>query len=115
MKPDEYGHCCLCHKNLIVPRVVGGEQIMMLTPEFDQTEFIISNNSRMVVCMCRTCKSTVDLNNTIVHNKIMESVKLGWSHRNDRCPPDHENLNILFYSEGIDDYVVKNRINKLGI
>ena len=118
MQPDKYGHCCFCHKNLILPRVVGGQQIMMFTPDFDQTEFVISNKSRMVVCMCKDCKSGVDLHNPIIHNSIMESVKLGWdgeSGDNKRQPKDYKYINILFHSEGIDDYVVRNRLNKLGI
>lgn len=114
MKPDVYGHCCLCHENLLVPRVVGGKEIMTFTPDFDQTEFIISNKSRMVVCMCKPCKSNVDLSNSDIQNNIMDSVKLGWANGSDRCPNDHEDLRILFHSEGIDDYVVQNRLVNLG-
>lgn len=117
MKPDVYGHCCLCHNNLIVPRIVDNKQEMMFSTEFDQTEFVISNNSRMVVCICKSCKSNIDLSDPTTHGRIMESVKLGWDGEtgNDkRQPMDYHDLKILFHSENIDDYVVKNRINKLG-
>lgn len=117
MKPDKYGHCVICHKNLILPRVVGGEQVMMFTAQFDQTEFVISNNSRMVVCMCKKCKSKVDLSDSDTHKIIMNTVKLGWDGElegDKRQPRDYQDLNILFHSEGIDDYVVKNRLQELG-
>lgn len=113
MKPDRYGHCCVCAKNLILPRIVGGKEIMMFTPEFDQTEFVISNKSRMVVCMCKKCKSNIDLTHPDTHKKVMKRVKLGWDNESGeekRGPQDYDNLNILFHSEGIDDYVVQNRL-----
>lgn len=116
MKPDQYGHCVNCHKNLLVPRVVGGKQIMTFTPGFDQTEFIISNKSRMIVCMCKTCKENVDLSDISVHERIMESVKLGWDGEmgdSRRGPDDYKDLGILFHSENIDDYVVQNRLVEL--
>lgn len=118
MKPDEYGLCVVCHRNLIVPRVVGGKHIMTFTPDFDQTEFVISNKSRMVVCMCKKCKADVDLTDPEVHDAIMESVKLGWEGElgdNCRKPADYENLDILFHSENIDDYVVQNRLKELNV
>lgn len=113
MKADEYGLCCLCHENLLVPRVVGGKQIMTFTAQFDQTEFVISNKSRMVVCMCKKCKEGIDLSDSTIQENIMESVKLGWANGSDRCPADHEDLSILFHSENIDDYVVQNRLAEM--
>jgi hypothetical protein len=137
MVPDKYGHCCLCHKDLLLPRIVGGKEIMMFTPEFDQTEFVLSNKSRMVVCMCKPCKASVDLSNPDIHSQIMESVIAGWDMeqgiqptgdakkdiklsdskilRNGASfPKDYKNMDILFHSEGIDDYVVQNRLATLG-
>ena len=117
MKPDKYGHCCSCHKNLLVPRIINGKEMMSFTPDFDQTEFVISNNSRMVVCMCVKCKAEKDLSSPNVHNNVMKSVKLGWDGElgdSRRQPIDYKDLNILFHSEGMDDYVVKDRLNKLG-
>ncbi len=115
MRVDEYGHCVNCGENLILPRVVGGKQIMTFAPNFDQTEFVISNKSRMVVCMCKKCKSSLDLSDPETHNTIMETVKAGWAGElgKDRCPCDAEKLNILFHSENIDDYVVKNRLEEM--
>lgn len=118
MKPDVYGHCCCCHEDLLVPRVVGGKEIMTFTPQFDQTEFVLNNKSRMVVCMCKKCKENENLHDPTVHKNIMDSVKLGWDGEmgdDKRQPPDYHHLEILFHSEGIDDYVVKDRIKKLGI
>lgn len=117
MKPDVYGHCSICHENLLVPRVVGGKEIMTFTPEFDQTEFVISNKSRMIVCMCKNCKSNADLSDSNIQKNIMDSVKLGWAGElgQERAPADFDSLSILFHSEGIDDYVIKNRLTNLGL
>jgi hypothetical protein len=141
MKPDVYGHCCLCHTNLLLPRVVGGKEIMMFTPDFDQTEFVLNNKSRMVVCMCKPCKASVNLSDADVHAQIMESVIAGWDmemgsvatpeepqaknveplmqkmlleKQEVRAPKGYKDLSILFHSEGIDDYVVQNRFKELG-
>lgn len=118
MTPDKFGHCSLCHENLLVPRVVGGKEIMTFTPDFDQTEFVISNKSKMIVCMCKACKSKADLSSATVQENIMKSVKLGWDGElgeEKRQPIGYENLSILFHSEGIDDYVIQNRLANLGI
>lgn len=113
MKPDEYGHCVLCHDNLLVPRVVGGKQIMTFTPEFDQTEFVISNKSRMVICICKGCKESADLADRDIHNNIMESVISGWELKPEMAPLGFDKFTILFHSENIDDYVVQNRLAEM--
>lgn len=118
MSADKYGHCCLCHSNLIVPQIVGGKQIMTFTADFDQTEFVISNKTRLVVCICKPCKAGNDLSSSKIHNNIMKSVIAGWDMEmgdNKRQPLDYSNLTILFHSEGIDDYVRNDRLNKLGL
>ena len=135
-KPDRYGHCVKCARNLLLPRIVGGKEVMMFTPEFDQTEFVISNKSKMVVCMCKTCKASVDLTDPDVQSDIMDSVKAGWDmemgvvglnkpeakedikelkvKKDVRAPKHYNELSILFHSEGIDDYVIQNRLKELG-
>ncbi len=115
MEPDKYGHCCFCHKDLIEPRVVGGKQVMMFNPDFDQTEFVISNKSRMVVCLCKKCQEKHNLHDADVHNKIMESVIAGWELEPSRKPEGYKDLRILFHSQDIDDYVVRERFQKLGV
>lgn len=114
MKPDVYGHCCLCHENLLVPRIVGGKEIMTFTPKFDQTEFVISNKSRMVVCMCKDCKEKKDLSDSNIHDEVMKSVIEGWELKPEMAPLDFDKFSILFHSEGIDDYVINNRLSALG-
>lgn len=115
MKPDVYGHCCLCHENLIVPKVVNKEVKMMMSIDHDHTEFVISNLSKMVVCMCKKCKTTADLNDSTIQNDVMDSVKAGWDLESKFAPPDHDALKILFWSENIDDYVINDRLKQLGV
>ena len=75
---DRYGHCCLCHRNLIAERVADGVVIKVFLPEKEETEFLLDDESRMRVCICRTCKQTLDLNNPEVQKEIMDCAIEGW-------------------------------------
>lgn len=75
---DKFGHCVVCHRNLIVRRVVDGKVQNTLAPEFGQTEFLMNNGSRLVVCMCRICQNTYDLSDKKIQEDIMAAVEKGW-------------------------------------
>jgi len=75
---DKYGHCVYCHRNLIFERVVDGKVIFMFSPDKEETEFLLDDGSRMRVCICRQCKTNIDLHDKKVHEDIMESVINGW-------------------------------------
>lgn len=124
---DVYGHCCLCHNNMILNRVVGGKIIQMFSPDYDSTQFVLNNNSKCNVSMCKPCKSNNDLSDPKIQEDIMQSLISGWQMEQDmllsgghttqeECDKvmcHHKNLNILFHSEGIDDYVILNRLKEL--
>lgn len=75
---DRFGHCCVCHKNMITKRVVDGKVIDMFLPDHDHTDFLLDNGSIMKVCMCKSCKANVDLTSPKVHKYIMEACLKGW-------------------------------------
>lgn len=75
---DRFGHCVVCHKNLIVKRVVDNQVVEMFLPIHDHTDFMLNNGSVMKVCICKPCKASAELSNPVVHSNIMEAVNKGW-------------------------------------
>lgn len=75
---DKFGHCCVCHKNLITKRVVDGQVIDMFLPIHDHTDFLLDNGSIMKVCICKPCKENTDLCCKNKQSDIMEAVQKGW-------------------------------------
>lgn len=75
---DRFGHCCVCHKNLITQRVVDGKVIDMFLPIHGHTDFLLNNGSIMKVCICTPCKENVDLTSKVVHGYIMDACLKGW-------------------------------------
>lgn len=75
---DRFGHCVICHRNLITKRVVDGKVIDMFVPEHDHADFLLNNGSMMKVCCCKICKNTYDLTSDKVHEQVMEACQKGW-------------------------------------
>ena len=75
---DRYGHCCWCTKNLLTKRVVDGKVVDMFLPIYDEATFMLNNGSQMNVTICKPCKQSVDLNDPVVHDNIMQAVQKGW-------------------------------------
>lgn len=103
---DKYGHCVICHKNLLTKRVVDGVVIDMFLPIYDHTFFMLNDGTQMQVTICKPCKQSTDLDNETVHSNIMEAVQKGWDL--DKRMSDNESwdahrakLDISFHSEDI--------------
>ncbi len=124
---DKFGHCCVCHKNLMVKRVVDGKVADMFTPFYDETVFLLNNGSQMQVTICKTCKSANDLSDRKVHNNIMAAVMKGWELETDLLVKDESNpewtkekgeqyldnmrkLSINCNSANLDKYTLQNKI-----
>ena len=121
---DKYGHCAICHNNLMVERVSDGKVINMFTPDKDETEFLLDDGSRMRISICRPCKLTIDFNDKKVIDNIMEAVINGWQLEVDTLVADekrpewtperaknhmkvYKEKNILFHSENSEHHVVE--------
>lgn len=127
---DKYGHCCVCHRNLIIERVSDGEVIQMFIPDREETEFLLDDGSRMRVCICRSCKMTIDFNEKKICDKIMESVINGWQAEVDTLVADEKRpewdnerakkhmkvygeKKILFHSENTEKHIVEDERKKI--
>lgn len=75
---DRFGHCVLCHKNMITKRIVDGKEIEMFLPDHDHTDFLLDSGSLMKVCMCKTCKRDNDFTDIKIHSAIMDACHKGW-------------------------------------
>lgn len=120
---DKFGHCCKCHRNLIVRRVVDGKVQNTLAPEFGQTEFLMNNGSRLVVCMCKICQNTYDLSDKGIQKEIMEAVEKGWQLEHELMVKNgtiteeiakeelekRKDLLLEMHSEGISDAQIQGR------
>lgn len=85
---DRFGACVICHKDMIVERVVDGKVINMFSPEKDETIFNLDDGSIMPVSICKTCKNSVNLDDPKLHDKIMNSVVEGWQYQVDQFVSD---------------------------
>ena len=72
---DKYGHCCLCHKNMLIEEAVGGKIIKRFLPDYDETQYLLDNGSKMRVAICKPCKETLTEKD---EPKIMDCVIKGW-------------------------------------
>lgn len=75
---DRFGACVVCHKDMVVDRVVGDKIVRMFDVEHDQTKFNLKDGSIMPVCICKTCKRNTNLDDPLVQESIMSSVIDGW-------------------------------------
>lgn len=75
---DKFGHCVICHQNLLTKRVVDGKVVDMFLPTYDDTMFLLNTGSQMQVTICKPCKAITDLSDSKVHDNIMQAVMKGW-------------------------------------
>jgi hypothetical protein len=72
---DQYGHCIMCHQNLRYKKVVDGQETDLMKPEYDETDFLLNNNSKMRVVVCKPCKNVLK---PADEAGIMDKVVKGW-------------------------------------
>lgn len=81
---DKFGHCTICSKNLVSEVAINGKIESRFTPDFNEVKLILSDNSKMRVCMCSECKNNFSQDKYVgVMNKVkkaweMEVDKLNW-------------------------------------
>lgn len=120
---DKFGHCVICHNNLLTKRVIDGKVVDIFLPTYDETMFLLNNGSQMQVTICRPCKNSIDLSDPKIHSNIMEAVKKGWELEskllvdNKTWDKDHrdkylQNMNKLSIdcnSEHLNKYVIQQK------
>jgi len=79
MHIDKLGHCVQCGKNLITEKVVntqhGMEVKRVFVPDYSEETFLLDDESKMRVVMCKPCKMGYDEKD---NKKVMKSVIAGW-------------------------------------
>ncbi len=75
---DKFGHCVVCHRNLIKNVVLNRKVEGVFDADKDEAHLKLNNGSVMPISICKPCKGSVDLNNAIIQNKIMDAVQNGW-------------------------------------
>ena len=72
---DCWGHCCKCHRDLTLTQVIDSVPTKRLSVDYDETEYLLDNGSKMRVAICKQCKDTL---NGKDEPEIMACVKRGW-------------------------------------
>ena len=75
---DKFGHCVVCHKNLIKNVAINGKIEGVFDADKDDAMLKLNNGSLLPISICRPCKESVNLDDPKVHKQIMEAVQEGW-------------------------------------
>ena len=75
---DKFGHCVVCHRNLIKNVAINGKIEGVFDADKDEAYLKLNNGSLMPISICRPCKESTDLTNVTIHAQIMEAVQEGW-------------------------------------
>lgn len=127
---DRFGHCAVCHRNMITEKVIDGRVQQVFKPEHGHAEFLLNNGSRMRVCMCLSCREKVNLDSEKVHGYIMDAVIKGWQLEVDALVADekhpewteergrehmekYSSLEIDCYSDGLATHLLEERRQKV--
>jgi hypothetical protein len=73
---DAYGHCVVCHRNLIYEQVIGQKVTKRFSVDYAETEYLLDDKSKMRVAICKPCKSVITDEDS---KKVMDCVKAGWA------------------------------------
>lgn len=74
---DKHGHCVICHEVMIIEQVIDGEVRKRFTPDYDETEYLLDDDSKMRVAICKPCKEIMK-DDQDERDLVMECVFKGW-------------------------------------
>lgn len=114
---DKHGHCIMCSKNMVVEIAVNGKVEKRFTPDYQEMEVLLSNNSKMRICTCDQCKAKLRPEDYPV---IMQKVYNGWSkevdglnwsnERKEKHLESYKDLEIVTNAEGVAKDVLEKNI-----
>ena len=117
--PDEFGHCIVCHKNMLVEEVIDGKVQKRFTPEYTEAQFLLNDKSKMRVAICQPCKNSLKEEH---YNEVMQCVIAGWQKQVDVLPWSKEKkqshmdkyskLRIVTNSENVQPDVLEHKFNQ---
>jgi len=74
---DLYGHCVLCHHNMIRDEYIDGEMQTRLAAEHRMVKYLLNDGSQMNVTMCLECVNKLTDSQDEI-DLVMKSVVRGW-------------------------------------
>ena len=118
---DKYGHCIVCHDNLLYDAVIDGKIEKRFSPRYSETEYLLDDGSRMKVCVCKTCKPNMK-DTDKEKEEIMMSVYKGWEHevkksdwnedRKKSYLDRYKQRNIICKSAGLSNDILAKQLNR---
>ena len=72
---DKFGHCVICHKNLLITQVIEDRVQTRFTADKNEEIYLMNDGSKMRVSICTPCKDKL---NGTEFSSVMESVFNGW-------------------------------------
>lgn len=90
MDYDKFGHCVKCHKGMYVEQIIGGKPTIRFTPDYTEKEYLLSDNTRMRVAICKDCKGSMTEDDD---DYVMSSVVKGWDVATDELVKDKKKRN----------------------
>ena len=73
---DCYGHCVLCHKELLKSTVIDGKAVTYFSGEKSEMQLPLNDGSKLLVTICFSCKDSYLPERD--NSRIMKSVIKGW-------------------------------------
>lgn len=122
---DVYGHCVVCHENLMVEQAIDGEVIKRFVGKQTHTDFVLSDGSIMRVMICKPCLKALKEED---HEEIMNCVIRGWDvetdlliankrkgwdkQKKDAYMEKYSKLSIAFKDDGLSEDLRKHKYKK---
>lgn len=72
---DRFGHCVLCHDNLMVERLIDRQRVLSLGGRATDMNVTLNDGSIMRVTICLSCKADYTVRDA---KRLMKSVIKGW-------------------------------------
>jgi hypothetical protein len=82
---------------MLMTKVIDGKEEKIFTPDYTEVQYLLSDNSKMRVAMCKQCKETLTDEQS---EKIMTCVVKGWKKEVDKLPwtPEKKTAHMEKYS-----------------
>lgn len=73
---DKFGYCVLCSEQVVVKEFIDGREQWRALPNHAEEEVLLSDGSKMRICLCDQCKPLVPDNLDLIMTKVYK----GWEH-----------------------------------
>ena len=119
---DKYGHCVVCHEDMLYTQIIDGKPEQRLGPLYEETEYLLDDGSVMRIAICKECKATLK-DDEEERIRIMDCVFKGWEHelrKNDKWSEqkkknylkEYSKRKIVMRSEKVEPDILNKRLKK---